>query len=281
MQQMIRYCLLCLASFALSAADETVSKPTVVSLNVCVDQLIIELADEDQILGLSKLAQDKSGSYHYKLAQALPISDGSSEQLLRLNPDVVIAGEYTTQHTVRVLRELGLRVEILPIANSVEQLLENLLQMGQWLQQPAKAQNNIEAINRRLDDLLPSTSPRPVAAVYDPNGYTVGSQTLRGDMLELAGWDNLAGARGITHYGTLSLETLIVDTPDAILESPYSPGTWSRAQRMTQHPALGDRGISPAIISVPSRSTICAGPWTLDVIERLQAERLALETQSQ
>ncbi|MBX2824953.1 MAG: ABC transporter substrate-binding protein [Gammaproteobacteria bacterium] len=248
------------------------------SLNLCADQLIMQLADTEQILGLTELSRDEAGSYYFQRAQSLPVSNATAEELLALNPDLVVAGTYTTQHTVRMLTELGLRIETLPIANSVDQLLDNLEKMGDWLGQHQRARREIEEIKKRLASLTPSSGQRPLAAVYDPNGYTVGDQTLRGHMLTLAGWDNLAAQQGVQYFGSMSLETLIVNAPDAIVESPYSPGTWSRAQRLTRHPALGVQGINPKVITLPSRSTICAGPWTLDVIEQLQAERLMLET---
>ena len=87
---------------------------------------------------------------------------------------------------------------------------------------------------------------------------------------------NAADAAGIEGYGSLSLEALVRAAPDVLIDSPYSPGTWSRAQALSLHPALRARGIDPAVITLPSADTICGGPWTVALIERLAAERRAL-----
>ena len=125
-------------------------------------------------------------------------------------------------------------------------------------------------------DVLQAEGVRPMAAVFDPNGYTSGATTLRGQMMEIAGFRNAASEAGIERYGNLSLERIININPYALIESPYSPGTWSRAQAMSQHPALRRAGINPQVIPVASRMTVCGGPWTVDVIEQLHAARIEL-----
>ena len=251
---------------------------SVVSINLCADQLVLLLADVEQIVSLSKLAHDKAGSRFYKQAQAYPVNQAAVEQILPLQPDLVIAGQFSDSYTIKLLKELGLRVEILPIADTINTMINNIKQVAGWVGQSARGDHIINDIQRRLAALQAPGVSRPTAAIYDPNGYTVGAESLRGQALLLAGWDNVASTAGITHYGSLPLETMVSLTPDAIIESPYSADTFSRAQQLNKHPALRHSGLQPHIIRVPSRLTICAGPWTLDVIENLQAERLQFES---
>ena len=84
-----------------------------------------------------------------------------------------------------------------------------------------------------------------------------------------AGWHNVAVDKGIESYGVLALEDMIQLAPQALIESPYSRGTYSRGQMLADHPALRQAGLDPMIISLPSNWTICAGPWLIDVIEQL------------
>jgi len=223
----------------------------VASINLCADQLVMLLAEDSQIRSLSNLSHQEAGSYYFERAREYPVNEGNAEQILNLQPDVVIAGQYSSPHTLALLREVGLEVHILPIADSIEQMFENIESVSRWVGQE------------------------------DPNGYTSGASSLRGEVIELAGFRNAASEAGIESYGKLSLEAPINLNPDALIESPYSPGTWSRAQAMSQHPALRSAGIDPQIIPIPSRMMVCAGPWTLDVIEQLDIARLELMSASQ
>jgi len=257
--------------------DSSTASPSVVSINLCTDQLALLLAEPGQILSLSNLSHDRSGSYLFEQARQYPANKGDSERIVALQPDLILAGEYTTRHTVDLLLELGFQVEVLPIAHTLEQLYDNVINVASWLGQPEKGQTLVSQLRERMESqqqaLAGQQSPNPSAAYYDPNGYTVGRKTLRGLALELAGWTNVSAQWGIEHYGSMPLESMVGLAPDAIIDSPYSEGTYSRAQQVLQHPALRQRGLNPLVISIPSRQTICAGPWTVDMIEQLTAKR--------
>ena len=249
-------------------------KPRVVSINLCADQLLLALADDAQILSLTNLSHDPAGSVHYRKARLFPTNTGIIEEVLPYNPDVVIAGQFTSRYTLQLLEAVGLRIELIPIASSIDVMLANIEKVAGWLQQQQRGEEIVAGLRQRLDALPEPPSTPPLAAIYDPNGYTVGEASLRGEALKIAGWHNVATDRGISSYGQLPLETLLKLAPDALVESPYSAGTWSRAQAMNSHPALSWRGLDTRVISIPSSHTICGGPWTLDVIDHLLQARM-------
>lgn len=250
--------------------------PRVASINVCADQLILALAKPEQILSLTNLSLDPAASVHYDSAQDYPSNKGLVEELLPLKPDLVIAGQYTNSNTLSLLKTTNLRFEILPIPDSLDAVFENITTVARWLGRKAAGEEILASLKARLAALPEAGESPPRAAIYDPNGYTVGRNSMRGQMLELAGWRNVATERGIESYGSLPLETLLKLAPDALISSPYSAGTWSRAQALNSHPALTARGLDSKVINVPSAMTICSGPWTMDVIEELVAARKSL-----
>ena len=248
----------------------------VASINLCADQLVLLLADDDQIRSLSNLSHEEAGSFYFEAAREYPVNEGHAEQILGLQPDIVIVGQYSSQHTVAMLQEVGLKIHTLPIANNIDTVFQNILDVASWLGHPQRGQAIVNEYQEKLARIQLPDGKLPMAAVFDPNGYTSGRLSLRGEMMEAAGFRNAASIAGIESYGKLSLEAIISLNPDALIESPYSPGTWSRAQATSQHPALLAAGINPRIIHVPSRMTVCGGPWTIDVIEQLQSERQKL-----
>lgn len=271
---------LVLAALLINATSATANdaKPHVVSINVCADQLVMALADASQVLSLSFLSLDPAASVYHEKANAYSNNRGVAEEVLALQPDVVIAGQFTNRYTLDLLKSTGVRVETLAIADSVDDVLSNIENVGGWLHQEDRATTMIRSLRLRLKDLPEISEPRPTAAIYDPRGYTVGGATLRGDILEQAGWHNVAADRGIEHYGSLSLETLLKLAPSVLIASPYSADTWSRAQALNRHPALSQQRLGADVIQVPSSHTLCGGPWTLDVIEQLASARLQYQS---
>jgi len=266
-------CAAAMLIFCTPRAHASDQLPTVASINVCADQLVMLLAEPAQIVSLSNLSQDKAASYFYKKAASFSVNRGYPEEVLPLKPDLVIVGEYSNRYTVQLLNEVGLHTETLPIENSIEDMFNNIRKVAGWLQREQRGEDIINGLEERLAAITPGDGLQPLAAVYDANGYTSGPNTMRGRMLSRAGWRNAAAVAGIDSFGKLSLEALIRLAPDALLASPYSQGTYSRAQAVSRHPALLMAGLNPVIINVPSRMTICAGPWSVDVVELLYHKR--------
>ena len=260
------------------------SLPRVLSINLCADQMVLLLADPAQILALSTLSQDPPGSYFHDKALPYAQANPTAEDIVPHEPDVVIAGPYTSHYTTSLLEELGIKMESLVIANSIASMLENIERVGRIVHQEARAADLVAQLTERLAQLSARVDEldnqqhekRPTAAVYSTNGYTVGNDSMRGEAMRLAGWHNVAADVGIESYGVLNLENLISLNPEALIESPYSSGTYSRGQALTQHPALRQSGLDPLLISLPSNQTICAGPWSIDIVERLFNERESL-----
>lgn len=262
--------------------------PSVLSINLCADQMVMLLAEPSQIKALSGLSTDPAGSYFHLQARQYPQVEMQAEDILPLAADVVLSGPYTPRHTLQLLSELGLRVESLKIANSLEDMLANMRRVGVLLKQEAKAALMEESLLARLSEIdrrvtvldtrmRNSGRSRPKAAVYDANGYTAGPRSLRGEAITLAGWHNVAKDKDIDLYGVIHLEELIQLAPDALIESPYSADTYSRGQMIATHPALRKSGLNPIVVSLPSNQTICAGPWSVDLVAKLVEERQRLQ----
>jgi iron complex transport system substrate-binding protein len=68
----------------------------VMSLNLCTDQLILQLLPPERIASVSYLS--RVPGYAFLTAEALrvPINYATSEEVLRQNPDLVIAGTTST-----------------------------------------------------------------------------------------------------------------------------------------------------------------------------------------
>lgn len=248
------------------------SMPTrVVSINLCTDQLAVMLADPGQIASLSYLARDPESSFVAREARAFPFNHARSEELIKLEPDLVLAGSYSDPRLLRVLREFAIPVHQFPLTYSLSGIEADIRRMAELLGQKTRGEQLIKTMQTRLERIAQKsqTTPPPKALFYQPRGFTSGSQTLQDEALRLAGWRNLAAETGIEGYAQIDLESMLLAEPDRLFTSGHSAKAYSRAQQQLRHPALKLilRGSPPQ--EIPFKYWFCAGPMIADAVELL------------
>ena len=113
--------LLLLAACAPQPAPQgSVTHPTIVSLNPCTDAILAEVTAPGQLLAVSHYSHEpRATSMPLAEARRYPATGGTAEEVLALDPDVVVAGSYLDPATARALRRLGMRVVTEGIATTV------------------------------------------------------------------------------------------------------------------------------------------------------------------
>lgn len=128
------------AALVITLAGAAAAGPArVVSLNLCTDQLAMLIAAPGQLQSVSWLAADPSVSLMPDQARTVGLNHGSAEEVFLQDPDLVLAGTWSTGPTTEMLRRLNLRVETLPPAQSIADVRAGITRMGALLDQPARA----------------------------------------------------------------------------------------------------------------------------------------------
>lgn len=257
---------------AMFASATSAAPQRIVSLNLCADELVLRLAAPGTVKSVTWLAGDVSLSNVSELAQGFPVNRGLAEDVVPLGPDLVIAGAYTTRTAVSLLRRLGIPVLELNVPNSVEDALAQITAVAAALGTEARGAQLVEDISRRLEALRVGVprSAQPIAAVYQPNGFTIGQGSLVNDLLRRAGLRNLAVERRIDNYGVLPLELLLFAQPDLLVVNTTDQRGPAIAYEVLRHPALALRYHGARVVSVPSAWWSCPGPRLVDAVQRLQ-----------
>lgn len=244
----------------------------VVSMNLCTDQLAMRLAAEGQLISVSALSQDPANSAMAETARQYPVNHGRAEEIHVLDPDLVVAGRFSATATVAMLRRLDIPVAVFEPATSLADVRGNLSRMGEVLGREAAAHQAVEAFDQRLATIRSATADAAPgdAALYFPNGYTRGEQTLIGDIVATAGFDNVADEFGLARGGQLPLERLVMATPDRIITARRGPGH-ARAEAVMAHPVL--EAIAPLGVhrGLGNADWVCGTPHVLDAVERMAA----------
>jgi iron complex transport system substrate-binding protein len=253
----------------------TAAPARIASLNLCTDSLLFELLDDARIVSVTVLSRDANLSYFHTRAAQLAVNYGAVEEIVALSPDLVVTSDNTTGLATHLLARLGITVLNLPSANRLADYRANLRRLAQVLGEVPRA----EQLLAQLDEGLRITPPQPRlrTLVYQPNGFTPGSDSLMHEMLDYAGLDNLAMDIGMRHGGYLSLEALLLSKPAMIVFSARHTARPSLAEMQLDQPALRhlfarhDSPVRRAV--VPENRWACAGLFNRDAITALREAR--------
>src|SRR5262245_1393783 len=102
------------------AGEPTLPPIRVVSLDLCTDQLLVELVRRDRIAAVTHLAADPAVSAIPQKARGIPITHGNAEDVLRYDPDLVLAGPFGVASTVDLLRRLGRHVVVVALPQDLD-----------------------------------------------------------------------------------------------------------------------------------------------------------------
>jgi iron complex transport system substrate-binding protein len=250
------------------------------SFNVCADQLVVALADPDQIVALSPNARDPSISTIADRNLPYPLLGRLAESVVPLEPDLILVGPWDRPLTQRMLHALGFRIVGVDLVNNVAAGFAQIREVAKLLGHPERGEAliaDIEAARRRL-----AAAPRPQsssALLVGNSGYTVGPDSLAGALLREAGLLPPPGAPS-GYGGYVPLETLVMLRPDFLVLSSLIETPDGQGALYLTHPAL--RALYPPEkrIVLPSKYTLCAGPslvtafdYLTDVLTRLAAEK--------
>lgn len=252
----------------------TAQLPSVASINLCTDQLVLAVADPAQILSLSWLSADPEESMLAPTAREFPLNYGAAEELIAIGADVVVAGSETSPFTRQLLRHLGATVIEIQPAASVEDIGRNLLQIGGAIGRSDHARRAFAEMRMRVEALRErGAGGSRSAIVVRPGGFTIGRNTLANELIALAGLDNRIAE--LDRWGSLSVETLLVQNPEVVVITSYRTEESSLANSIFSHPGLASLDESTLRLTVDAKYFACGTPESLRSTEALLEQMAA------
>ncbi len=260
-----------------SAHADPASPPRrIVSLNLCTDQILVDLVSRDRIAGLSFLAADPSVSAVAGRVGGIPTLRGEAEEVLAANADLVVSAAYSTPATLALLRRLGRRVVVAPLASSFADIRSVIRILAEAVGDQPRGTAMIADFDRRLQALEARDDRRPTAVALQVGSLVSSGGSLVDEAMAWVGLDNDAGRRRLGRGGRLPLEALIAAPPDLVVLANDPDEFRTATADNLRHPALKALLAGKPHISLPLPSWLCGSPSILTAVERLAAARAEL-----
>ncbi|RTL52490.1 MAG: ABC transporter substrate-binding protein [Bradyrhizobiaceae bacterium] len=267
MKKIIITGLALMASVCAAAGDEAPRR--IVSYNLCADQLLLALADPDQIAGLSPYARDASLSVMAAQAQKYPRLGWDTEYVIGLSPDLVLTGP-TDRPTRAILDASGLRVVQIDLVSDLSQAEQQIRDIAKLVGHPERGEALVRQLANAERNLAASAlKPPRTASVIERGGYSEGTASLVTAMLDIAGLRPLPGAPG-GFGGYISMETLLTEGPDILVLRDVPADAGDQSALFITHPALKAKYGTNRRIEFASRYSLCGGPALVQGLNTLR-----------
>ncbi|MET0248349.1 MAG: ABC transporter substrate-binding protein [Sphingobium sp.] len=281
---------LLLAGFLLSALPTSVGgaevfprspRPMrVMSMNQCVDQLVLALLPPGRIASVTWLARDPEGSLMARAAAHVPINRGLSEEVVRQKPDLVVAGSFTTPATRALLRRLGYPMIEVDHADSFEDIRRITRQVAKAVGEQARGEALIARMDRQLAALARDRGPPLRVAAWDGAGFNARDGSLFNTVLEAAGAVNVANRPPATGYGRPDVEVLLQTAPDLLVKGAGLGRKPSLRDNVERHRLVRRYWDGARTLTIRQAYYQCGTPMVADAAMTLRRELRAAAAQT-
>jgi iron complex transport system substrate-binding protein len=263
---------LLLVALALLASPAFATPRRIVSINMCMDEMVLRLADREAIASVTWLSQDPRNANMAQAAKSLPANNGLAEEALSFHPDLVLAGPFTERSTVALLEQVKAPLVEFGVPETFEGVRRQIRAVAATLGEPERGEALVAEMDRRLARVSVAADAKPLKAIIlRPNGFTVGPGSLVDEILRRAGMVNLAAELDLAAYQQAPLERLALLDADVLIVDSEGFDEPSLATEALRHPVIAALSRRMKVVTLPSRLWTCAGPALVDAVERLAA----------
>jgi iron complex transport system substrate-binding protein len=206
----------------------------VMSLTVCTDELLMDLAPPSRIASISYLSREKAALKLWPEAARLPVNHNSAEEILTQKPDLVLTLVYASTDMRGLLEKSGIRFLEVPQAGDFDQIRAVTRMVGDAIGESARAAQLIARMDATLRELATGKPKQTIRVVgWGGGGFVPGGDSLFNAVLDEAGGRNIA-----VHDSYYDVESLIAAKPDILAFADDYIDTPSLRRDQDDHPLL-------------------------------------------
>jgi len=226
------------ACVSAAPAAERAAPRRIMSLNVCTDLLLLQIAPKARIASVSFLAPEAARALFPGAAAGIPLNHNTAEDIINVRPDLILDSELGAPLGRTMARRLGARVVEVKDANNFQDIRDIVRQVGEAVGEPARAAALIAHMDATLAALAAHPPRRRLRVVAWSGGSAVpGKGSLTDAIITAAGAVNIAARPGVAE-SSFGVEELLIAQPDALLFGGATLGKPSLFNDQGQHRAV-------------------------------------------
>lgn len=217
----------------------------ILALSSASDTILLGLVEPNRLVGINKLSTYEEYSLEAKHAKLVKpvMSSYPLEKVIALDPDLVIAPDYTSADVIEGLRHMGIPTVVVPTGTTVESVIKNVTDIAHIVGEDEKGQFYEQKIRRelaemkRLSESIAPEERKSVLFVSSMDGYT-GTDSLFDDMCKYMSIYNAPNLLGLPPRTPFGDERVLAMDPDYIFIPSYKGMDKNLASRYLDNPAF-------------------------------------------
>lgn len=277
------------------------SPQRIVSINLCTDELLLQLVGPERVAALTKFSSDPEVSTIAVQAKDVKKIQGGIEAVQACGPDLLLGGKFSNKETLRFFSRVGIPVLTFGLPKNFEDIYADIRKLAGAVGESQKGDAIIKQMQEELEKLRREARPSSVilrpkaeeseeeilrrkaaqddekkiplrAFFFQSGGLVPGSGTFENAIMEAAGLENLAATAGIRDYGSLSLEKMIEMKPDVLIFSSDQKQKPTIRGEVLEHPAIRKALPHVKTVTLPSVILNCGSPASVEAVRILVEE---------
>jgi len=193
----------------------------VVAASVLAAESLLGVLPNERLAGAHAFAADPDYSLVADRATGIPLVGATPEQLLSVDPDLVLVDAYTRAETLALLGAAGVPVVRTVDPHGFADIAANLRTIGRVTHLEAELEAVVQAMQTRLRRVERAGAGLAPWRLLSLDGalHTYGTGSMFDAVARAAGVTNIASERGVGTFRKLDIEEVLAWRPDAIVLS--------------------------------------------------------------
>ncbi|WP_232296648.1 ABC transporter substrate-binding protein [Selenomonas sp. oral taxon 138] len=201
----------------------------IITLSMSTDETMLGLVEPERMAAVNTLLDDPVSSNVTELAKAIPqrIGNPTVEEIMALQPDLVVVPDWGDLTMVPSLREAGLKVVVCKGARNLTEIRETVTLLAAAAGEPERGQKLLSMMDAKLAEIqdkvaqIPQTERKTVVLISLMGGYG-GLGSSFDEACRYAGVINGRAELGIRDFQVMTKEQLVQIDPDILFLPTYN-----------------------------------------------------------
>lgn len=218
----------------------------IIATNAGLADVLVELVHIDRLAAMPTTVTEFGGAaqWYRNHPEITLFEKATAENLLALDPDLVLWSGFQEETAVRVLEQRGITVLRFEFYKSFEGIRASLLAIGAAVGEPERTQELVTRFDHRLVEIGNAVDSRPKPRVLSYSnygtGFAVGTGESQDEIVRRAGGKNIAQEMGKVGHFNVSFEQIIQLNPDWLVVSGDQGLNSPQAKIILNEPSLAE-----------------------------------------